>query len=270
MGCSMRYIDIFIKACALSPRDFQLTFSTRPGDKGYDRLNRKVLAWSANHEHAVFDLQDEVHPATVYVWFEWHSKGLWYGGPWNTIYKIKRFKTVLNANNWWYDWGFAERSDGNIPFVNNNPFDPRKENAASNTAASVFPQNISPNIHRQRKKNPPPTPAPEIITKVCYDKDIRRYLVFESSYWDIEQFHLIKVCETEEEADYFVPKFKEGDFVDIPTHGLFNVQVAEIARCVGGDEDIENELSYNIVGVKYASFKASELEKVQNRGIRTQ
>lgn len=100
----MRYIDIFIKACALSPRDFQLTFRTRPGDRGYDRLNRKVLAWSANHEHAVFDLHDEVHPATVYVWFEWHSKGLWYRGSWNTIYKIKRFKTVLNADNWWYDW----------------------------------------------------------------------------------------------------------------------------------------------------------------------
>ena len=137
----MKYIDIFKKAYTLNRNKFGFSSDTRIDSKGYWGLNDKVLAWASHHEHAVFNLHDEVHPATIVVWFGWRSRGLEYGYSFETIYKIQRIKTVINPNKWWYDWAFVERSYGNIPFVNNNPFDPRKQNAASNTAESVFPQN---------------------------------------------------------------------------------------------------------------------------------
>ena len=137
----MKYMDIFKQACAWGPREFGLTFDTRPGDKGYQRLNNEVLAWSSHHEHAVFYLQDQVHSATVYVWFEWFHELWYYSKGWNTIYKIKRVKTIINPQDVRDNWAFAESCVGNIPFVSHTPFDPRKQNAASNTAESVFPQN---------------------------------------------------------------------------------------------------------------------------------
>ena len=94
------------------------------------RLDVRVLAWSANYEHAVFYLQGEIHPATVCVWFQyWKREG---DRQIDTIHKIE-----LRDGK----WKKAEVSAGSIPYANHNPFDPRKNNAASNTAESVFPQN---------------------------------------------------------------------------------------------------------------------------------
>ena len=102
----------------------------------------KCLAWSANYEHAVFDLDDAIHPAAVYVWI----KPL--GTPFILCYEKKDYCKVYDPESGWvyheYEsprWVFVELKGGNIPLVNHNPFDPSQQNAASNTAASVFPQN---------------------------------------------------------------------------------------------------------------------------------
>ena len=137
----MKYIDIFKKAYAWSPHEFGLSWDTEIEYQEYWGLNRKVLAWASHHEHAVFSILDEVHPASVFVWFQWRFRGLCYGDSFSVIYKIQQVKTIMNPSDIRDDWTFAEHSQGNIPFVNNNPFDPRKNNAASNTAESVFPQN---------------------------------------------------------------------------------------------------------------------------------
>ena len=119
----MKYIDIYRKAYSLVKQpNCSLYF------KG---LGVRVLVWSVNHEHAIFGLEDEVHPATVCVWFQCQR------GEKGTIHKIQR----IDGD----QWEMTEISVGNIPFVNNNPFDPRKDLAASNTAASVFPQNKEKN-----------------------------------------------------------------------------------------------------------------------------
>ena len=120
----MKYIDIFDEA-------YRIKNSTAHKDAFHARLDVRVLAWTVNHEHAVFHLLGEVHPATACIWFQYfrgEGDNLEY-----TIHKIQR----IDGNR----WREAEVSVGSIPFVNNNPFDPRKQNAASNTAESVFPQN---------------------------------------------------------------------------------------------------------------------------------
>ena len=102
-----------------------------------DWLQPQCLVWSANHEHAVFSIEDEVHPKAVYIWLGYidaFGEAYFSYPPLHVIFKYK-----LQQGN--RDWELSEISEGNIPFVSNNPFDPRKENAASNTAVSVFPQN---------------------------------------------------------------------------------------------------------------------------------
>lgn len=115
----MKYIDIFNQA-------YRIDYRTMHREAFHANLQGQVLAWSANHEHAIFDLWDDVHPATVCVWFQYQR------GDENTIHKTERKCGK---------WKKAEVAVGSIPFVNNNPFDPRRNTAASNTAESVFPQN---------------------------------------------------------------------------------------------------------------------------------
>ena len=123
----MKYIDIFTEAYRLEKIAIRDAF--------YKQLTPQVLAWSANHEHAVFGLHSEVHPATVCVWFQYRRET---GDGWeDVILKIKH-----NSERW---KSIEEPSVGRIPYVNNNPFDPSKNNAASNTAESVFPQNYEEN-----------------------------------------------------------------------------------------------------------------------------
>ena len=122
----MKYIDIFKQVF---------------GNEYFYFPKSNVLAWTANHEHAVFDMQDEAHPATVYVWFQWWIYA--YDDPPTVIGRFPKCRDTIYKCELKNDkWCVAEpRSFGRIPFVNNNPFDPRKQNAASNTAESVFPQN---------------------------------------------------------------------------------------------------------------------------------
>lgn len=81
-------------------------------------LKQKCLIWSANHEHAVASIDDEIHPQAKCVWLEFEDS--------NVIYAYeKHWKTGT--------WELIERKKGNIPLVNNNPFKPDSE--------SVFPVN---------------------------------------------------------------------------------------------------------------------------------
>ena len=67
-------------------------------------------------EHAVASIDDEIHPQAKCVWLEF--EGL------DVIYAYERhWKTG--------DWGLAERKKGNIPLVNNNPFEPDSESVFS-------------------------------------------------------------------------------------------------------------------------------------------
>ena len=81
-------------------------------------LKQKCLIWSANHEHAVASVDDEIHPQAKCVWLEFEDSDVIYA------YE-KHWKTG--------DWELVERKKGNIPLVNNNPFKPDSE--------SVFPVN---------------------------------------------------------------------------------------------------------------------------------
>ena len=90
---------------------------TPPHGEGRE-LKQQCLIWSANHEHAVASIDDEIHPQAKRVWLE--CEGL------NVIYAYERhWKTG--------DWKLVERKKGSIPLVNNNPFKPDSE--------SVFPIN---------------------------------------------------------------------------------------------------------------------------------
>ena len=81
-------------------------------------LKRQCLIWSANHEHAVTSIDDDIHPQAKCVWLEF--EGI------NVIHAYeKHWKTG--------EWKLVERKKGNIPLVNNNPFKPDSE--------SVFPVN---------------------------------------------------------------------------------------------------------------------------------
>ena len=73
---------------------------------------QQCLIWSANHEHAVASIDDEIHPQAKCIWLEF--EGL------NVIYAYeKHWKTG--------DWELVEQKTGNIPLVNNNPFKPDSE-----------------------------------------------------------------------------------------------------------------------------------------------
>ena len=87
----------------------------------------KILVWSANHETAIFDVNDEVHPASVVVWFQMIGHR---NGSVSEKYELKDDR-----------WRLVEQSFGKITYRNYNPFEPHGRDAASNTAASVFPQN---------------------------------------------------------------------------------------------------------------------------------
>lgn len=79
-------------------------------------LKQRCLIWSANHEHAIASIDDEIHPQAKRVWLEFEGLDLIYA------YE-KHWKTG--------DWGLVERKNGNIPLVNNNPFKPNSESVFS-------------------------------------------------------------------------------------------------------------------------------------------
>ena len=90
-----------------------------PSDAEAREPKRQCLIWSDNHEHAVADINDEIHPQAKVVWIGFENPDL-------IIYAYeKHWRTG--------DWELIERKKGNIPLVNNNPFKPDSE--------SVFPVN---------------------------------------------------------------------------------------------------------------------------------
>ena len=120
----MRYLDIFYQVY---------------GSDSNWLPDTKILVWSAHHEHAVFDLKDEVHPASVVVWFQYWL-GV-YDDPPTVIGRLPKSKnTIHKVELKKGQWKFAERSFGSIPYCNHNPFKPGGD-AASNTAESVFDVN---------------------------------------------------------------------------------------------------------------------------------
>ena len=122
-------------------------FSENPSYWRGEMPEPKCLAWSANHEHAVFSLDDSIHPQAKFVWIKPS------GTPFILCYEKRDYCKIFQpasgykSATWVYHeyqtprWIFVELKLGEIPLENNNPFDPRKQNCASNTAESVFPQN---------------------------------------------------------------------------------------------------------------------------------
>jgi hypothetical protein len=84
---------------------------------------QQCLIWSANHEHAVASVDDEIHSQAKRVWLGFEDPN-WCSHP--VIYAYERHWQTG-------DWELVERKKGNIPLVNNNPFKPDSE--------SVFPVN---------------------------------------------------------------------------------------------------------------------------------
>ena len=109
----MKYIDI-------CEREQESRFTPIP----------QVLVWASHYETAVFDIHDSIYLEAKWLWFQMigDPKG----------YIIKKYGRYFHDKG---RWQLLETSYGQIPLVNYNPFDPRKNNAASNTAESVFPQN---------------------------------------------------------------------------------------------------------------------------------
>ena len=104
-------------------------------------VQSSVLVWTANYETTVFQLDEQIHPATVYIWFQTFPRDpRW--NPEEEPHTIEKWKLTGS------DWELVETATGKIPFVSENPFDPRKQLAASNTAVSVFPEN-SPDPRRK-------------------------------------------------------------------------------------------------------------------------
>ena len=94
----------------------------------------RVLAWSANYETGVFSIDAPIHPQAKWIWYQMMP----YRTPYSACYMDARIEKYQNNNGCWKR---VEKNRGRVPLVNHNPFDPSQQNAASNTAASVFPQN---------------------------------------------------------------------------------------------------------------------------------
>ena len=117
-------------------------FLDNPSYWGDKTPKPECVVWSANLEHAVFSLDDDIHPKAKFVWI----KPL--GTPFVLCYEKRDYCKVYEYPvGWVYHqyqtprWVFVELKLGKLTLENNNPFDPRRQNAASNTAESVFPQN---------------------------------------------------------------------------------------------------------------------------------
>jgi len=69
----------------------------------------------------------------------------------------------------------------------------------------------------------------------------------------IEKGKILIICQTEEKAEEYIPKFKVGDYVDAPYESKTNFVIKEVGRCVEGD------LFYDVFGINYYSFEPIEL-----------
>ena len=90
-------------------------------------LHRECLAWSKDLEHAVFYTREELHPASVLVWFN-PKRFNWKTGQYDTYTEKFEFRNGI----WWLLRD--EITQSYIRFTNNNPFYP--------DVKSVFPQNM--------------------------------------------------------------------------------------------------------------------------------
>ena len=139
----MRHIHALLQAHKWNPVGFAspvLRLWDTDGNTG--RLNINCLAWTAHYETATFSIYDDIDEATQHLWFEEHFPGIGFGNTFHVIYKIK-FRSDLGYN----CWRLEEKCNGRIRFVNENPFDPRKDLSASNTAKSAYKVNQGHNYH---------------------------------------------------------------------------------------------------------------------------
>ena len=87
----------------------------------------KILVWTANYETCVFSIDMPIHPQAKWVW----CNIMPYRTPSSVCYMgayIQKYERIGDQ------WELVEESKGKVCFVNNNPFDSQKNNAASNTA----------------------------------------------------------------------------------------------------------------------------------------
>lgn len=104
-----------------------------PQGLGY-HLRCECLVWAAHHEHARFNVNDTIHPATKIVWFQ-----------------IRNAVDVLLVSVYEWkspDWWHISTRRGELTYQNDNPFCPvkkhRESSAFKHVAFSVFPQNQHP------------------------------------------------------------------------------------------------------------------------------
>lgn len=65
-------------------------------------------------------------------------------------------------------------------------------------------------------------------TKIYHFKETDEWLVIENN-------KIIIVCSTKEKAEYYLPLFREGDYVDIPKYNIKNTKITEVGRTIEGD-----------------------------------
>ena len=100
-------------------------------------LGDRVLVWAAHHEHAVFGIHDEIHPAAKLVWFQFTRN-------WEEREDLDRRIFIYERRKRRWDL-LTMCDDATIPYKNNNPFCPVEKlgngSAFKHVAFSVFPQN---------------------------------------------------------------------------------------------------------------------------------
>ena len=94
-------------------------------------LRCECLVWTSHHEHARFDINEPIHPATKIVWFQIRNA--------MDVLLVSIYERTSEG------WLHISTRRGELTYTNNNPFCPvrkHQENASfKNWAFSVFPQN---------------------------------------------------------------------------------------------------------------------------------
>ena len=115
-------------------------------------LDPRVLAWTENYETGVFSLDDRIHKATKWVWFQLNTEGVPGFTEQNLIIKLG---VVYDDKTESYypipiidEYGNSDCGYGNVPFKNTIAFEKVKtvngityECSAANTVEAKFPQN---------------------------------------------------------------------------------------------------------------------------------
>lgn len=71
----------------------------------------------------------------------------------------------------------------------------------------------------------------------------------------IERGQIIKVCKTREEADKQMPKWRVGDYVDVPKFNITSAKISDMGRC---GVDYDGDIWYELEDHEHTSFVQEE------------